>query len=87
MKTPVKIIGGKFRGRVGWVNGELRQPGILQRLVYMRDEKPVVLPLKHLREVAESFAVKCPGGIDPGFEECPRCGADVHEDCKQGVLL
>jgi hypothetical protein len=23
----------------------------------------------------------CPGGIDPGFEDCPKCGASMEEDC------
>jgi len=23
----------------------------------------------------------CPGGIDPGFEECPKCGATMDDDC------
>jgi hypothetical protein len=28
---------------------------------------------------------KCPGGIDPGFGECPKCGATMDESCAGGL--
>jgi hypothetical protein len=33
------------------------------------------------RETMTSEPELCPGGIDPGFDECPKCGATMDDDC------
>jgi hypothetical protein len=47
-------------------------------------------PLDWKQDQAETSRLKpsapveqtCPGGIDPGFEECPKCGATDEEECR-----
>lgn len=29
----------------------------------------------------------CAGGIDPGFAECPKCGATMDDECRAAVMV
>lgn len=41
-----------------------------------RNTKVVTLP------TLTTANLRCAGGIDPGFDQCPKCGATMDEDCK-----
>lgn len=36
---------------------------------------------KSLPNIAEAEADLCDGGIDPGWDECPKCGATADDPC------
>jgi hypothetical protein len=37
-------------------------------------------------DFATLFPALCPGGVDPGFEDCPKCGATDDDDCRGAPL-
>lgn len=40
---------------------------------------------KLLRKLRETDSDLCAGGVDPGWDECPKCGATMDDECRGGL--
>ncbi|MCK1501517.1 hypothetical protein [Bradyrhizobium sp. 188] len=56
MKTPVRILRGRYRGREGWISGTLHDRasrGVTRAIVHIDGQEPEILETSSLEEARQ----------------------------------